>query len=136
MVAVGLGDTAMLILFATLGRSSHQSVSEQSPVVGTINTAIPFIIAWLVVGAISGAFTGKAMFPLFRVVWRTLLASVIAGPLGVLLWSVLRAGPELQNFTMSWDFVGVATGVTSGLLLVWRVVWSRIRRLWWPELPF
>jgi len=26
--------------------------------------------------------------------------------------------------------------VTAALLLVWRVVWSRIRRLWWPELPF
>jgi len=136
MVAVGLGDTAMLILFAALGRDSHQSVSAQGPVIGTINTAVPFVVSWLVVGAISGAFTGKAMFPIGRVIWRTLLAAILAAPLGVVLRSALRAGPELQFFEIQWSFMGVATGVTAGLLLAWRLFWSRLRRLWWPELPF
>ncbi len=135
MIALGLGDTAMLIIFAIIGRSSHQSAPVEGPVIDTINTAMPFVVAWLVVGAIAGAFTGKALYPVTRVLWKTALAAIIAAPLGVALRSALAGGPELRLFAMEWSFVGVATGFTTALLVAWRVIWSRVRRLWWPELP-
>jgi hypothetical protein len=32
-------------------------------------------------------------------------------------------------------FMAVATVFSTLALLVWRVIWSRVRRWWWPELP-
>jgi len=136
---VGLGDVIVLILFAAIGRAQHQVTSSSGPVVGTINTAFPFIIAWLVLAAALGGFSGKAFYPLSRVALRTLRASVLAGPLGVLLRAAVEAAPT-QFYAFRWDtiqpsFILVATVSISVMLLVWRVAWSRARRLWWPELP-
>ena len=135
MIAVGFGDVLVLIAFAVIGRANHESPSPQGPVIGTLNTAMPFVVAWLFIGVITGAFSGKAMWPILRVVWRTALAAIIAAPIGVALRAALDAGPELIYFRMDWNFVAVAAGVTMLMLVVWRVIWSRVRRLWWPEVP-
>jgi Ca2+/H+ antiporter len=137
--AVGLGDVIVLILFAIIGRASHDVASTAGPVLGTLNTAFPFIVAWLVLAAVLGGFSGKAFYPIGRVIGRTLLASILAAPLGVLLRAAIQAAPR-QFYAFRWDsiqpsFILVATLSTSVMLLVWRVAWSRIRRLWWPELP-
>jgi hypothetical protein len=139
IIAVGVGDTIMLIIFAAVGRATHSVESSAGPVIGTINTAFPFIVAWLALGGILGAFSGKALYPIPRVIWRTLRVSVIAAVLGVLLRVALLAAPR-QFYSFRWDqiqpsFMLVAAGVTSLLLLIWRIGWSRFRRLWWPELP-
>jgi len=136
---VGLGDVIVLIIFAAIGRAQHQVTSSDGPVVGTINTAFPFIIAWLVVAAALGGFSGKAFFPISRVALRTLRATVLAGPLGVLLRAAAQAAPT-QFYGFRWDsiqptFILVATVSISVMMLVWRLAWSRLRRLWWPELP-
>src|SRR5712691_906623 len=85
IIALGLGDVAMLLIFAATGRASHDAPSDVGLVVDTINTAMPFIVGWLVVAAVAGAFSGKALYPLTRVLWKTALAAVIAAPVGVLL---------------------------------------------------
>lgn len=128
-------DCAAILVFVITGRASHRIVSTSGPVIGAINTAVPFMVAWLVVGAVAGLYTGKALYPVVRVIWRTALAGLIAGPLGVVLREALTSGPELIYFEIEIPFLLVATGMIVGLEVVWRVVWSRIRRLWWPELP-
>lgn len=133
--AVGLGDVVMLLIFAAIGRVQHDVVSAEGPVVGTINTAFPFVVAWLALAAILGAFSGKAFYPIPRVIVRTLRASVLAAPLGVLLRAAAQAAPT-QFYAFRWDsinpsFILVSILATSLLLLVWRVAWSRVRRLWW-----
>jgi len=137
--AVGLGDVAMLVIFAAIGRTQHAVVSTEGPLVGAINTAFPFVVSWLALAAILGAFSGKAFYPMSRVAVRTLRASIPAAPLGVLLRAALQAAPT-QFYAFRWDsiqlsFILVSMLATSILLLAWRIAWSRFRRLWWPELP-
>jgi len=137
--AVGIGDVIVMLIFAAIGRASHEVTSSTGPVVGTITTAFPFIVSWLTLAAILGAFSGKAFYPVPRAAWRTLRASIPAAPLGVLLRAALEAAPK-QFYGFRWDqidlsFILVATVSTSVLLLAWRIGWSRFRRLWWPELP-
>ena len=136
LIALALGDLIVFVAFAAIGRARHNLTAPEGDILATINTAMPFTVAWLVVGAATGAFHGKALYPLTRVLWRTFRAAVIAGPLGVVLRAALLAGPELRRFPIiPTSFLLVATGVTTLLLILWRVLWSRVRRLWWPELP-
>lgn len=137
--AVGLGDTIVLIIFAIIGRAQHQVTSSVGPVLGTLNTAFPFVVSWLIIAGITGAFSGKAFYPLRRVIWRTVRASIPAAPIGVLLRAAFQAAPR-QFYSFRWDsieptFILVSLISTTLMLLVWRVAWSRLRRLWWPELP-
>lgn len=127
LIALFVGDLLVLTLFAAVGRASHSI--ETSGIRAVVNTAVPFMIAWLLVGLVLGMYSGKALYPLGRVIWKTLLAGLIAGPLGVALRALWQSRPII------WTFVLVATGTTTLMLLIWRAVWSRLRRLWWPELP-
>ncbi len=129
LAALALGDLIALIIFAAVGRASHDLVATQGVLRATLNTAAPFMLAWLLVGMVLGMYHGTALYPLKRVLWRTALAGVIAGPLGVAIRALWLRRPII------WVFMLVATATSTLALLVWRVGWSRLRRLWWPELP-
>ena len=101
----------------------------EGPLLAVLNTAAPFAVAWLLTGAAVGLYTGRALYPPGRVLLRTLLAGLIAGPFGVALRAVWLNRPII------WTFVLVATATSTLAMLVWRFAWSRLRRLWWPELP-
>ena len=129
LAALALGDFIVLVLFAAVGRGSHGLGASQRGVVATLNTAAPFMLAWLIVGIVVGTYRGKALYPPARVLARTLLAALIAGPLGVIFRALWLGRPVVISFIL------VATAVSGAFLAVWRLVWSRFRRLWWPELP-
>ena len=129
LVALAVGDLLSLITFAAVGRASHDLIATQGAVLATLNTAAPFMLAWLLVGMVLGMYRGTALYPLGRVLWRTLLAGAVAGPLGVAIRALWLRRPII------WTFVLVAVATSTLALLVWRVAWSRLRRLWWPELP-
>lgn len=135
LTALAIGDLIVFIIFAAIGQANHSIEPVGGPVLGAINTAVPFEVAWLIVAVLAGAFSGKALYPLRRVFIRTLLPALIAGPIGAVFWAATRGGPELRRFSLDPMFVLVATGTTAVMLVIWRVVWSRVRRLWWPELP-
>lgn len=128
LAALALGDFVALVVFAAIGRSSHH-LAGTTPLLAVLNTAVPFMVVWLVVGMALGMYRGLALYPLGRVVWRTLLAGLIAGPLAVLLRAVWQGRPVIGSFLL------VATTFSTLFLLIWRVIWSRVRRSWWPELP-
>jgi hypothetical protein len=127
LVALFIGDFITLILFGVWGQISHGMMhNATSPIRGVINDAAPFMLAWLIVAVVTGTYQAKALYPL---IWKTLLAGVIAGPLGGLMWALSRG---------HWPapiFYAITTAITTAMLLVWRVFWSRLRRQWWPELP-
>lgn len=129
LAALALGDLIALIVFAAVGRASHDLIATQGTVRATLNTAAPFMLAWLLVGMALGMYRGTALYPLGRVLWRTALAGAVAGPLGVAIRALWLRRPII------WVFMLVATATSTLALLVWRVAWSRLRRLWWPELP-
>jgi hypothetical protein len=129
LVMLFIGDFITLILFGVWGQMSHGMMrNATSPIRGVVNDAAPFMLAWLIVAVVTGTYQAKALYPLPRVIWKTVLAGVIAGPLGGLMWALSRA---------HWPapvFYGITTAITTSMLLVWRVFWSRLRRSWWPEL--
>jgi hypothetical protein len=128
LAALALGDFLALILFATIGRSSH-GMTGPTPLLSVLNTAVPFMVAWLVVGMALGMYRGVALYPLGRVIWRTLLAGLIAGLLGVVLRAIWLGHSVATTFLLA------GTTFSTLFLLIWRVAWSRLRRSWWPELP-
>ena len=124
LIALVVGDMLVLVLFVLLGRASHSVQAGQGTLMAFANTAAPFMLAWVLVGAVVGIYSGRALYPLGRVVGRTALAVVFAAPLGVAmraLWLTRAVAPT---------FVLVATLTTLVMMLIWRVGWSRLRRLW------
>ncbi len=129
LIVLFIGDIIALLLFAFWGEARHGLLAGE-PIRVVVNTAAPFMLAWLAVGAAAGTYRGTALFPARRVLLRTLAAAVIAGPLGVAFWSLGRGRwPAEPVFWL------VTTAVSSLMLVVWRLIWSRVRRAWWPELP-
>lgn len=129
MVALFVGDFLVLMLFAVLGRSSHAMDVSTGTLPAVMNTAAPMMLGWLLAGIVTGVYTTAGMYPTGRVLLRTLLTGVIAGPLGVALRALWLGRPIIPTFVL------VATGTSALMMLVWRFGWSRLRRLWWPELP-
>ncbi len=129
LAALAVGDLLALVIFAAIGGASHGTLSGDAPLLRVLNTAAPFMLAWLLVGMVVGVYQGTALYPVGRVVGRTLVAGILAGPLGVVLRALWLSVP------VSWSFMLVATGTSTLALLIWRVAWSRLRRVWWPELP-
>jgi hypothetical protein len=128
LAALVVGDLLACIVFAAIGRASH-NMGDQGGLIAALNTAVPFLLAWLIVGMVLGLYRGTALYPLGRVVWKSLLNGLIAGPLGVAFRAIWLGHPVI------WTFVLVGTLSSALILTLWRVGWSRLRRLWWPELP-
>jgi hypothetical protein len=129
LLALAVGDMVVLILFVLLGRASHSVGAGQGALMAFANTAVPFMLAWVLAGAVVGLYSGRALYPLGRVIGRTALAALIGAPLGVVMRALWLGRAVAPTFAL------VATLSTLLLMLVWRVGWSRLRRLWWPELP-
>lgn len=130
ILALFLGDFVAMLLFGVWGQTAHGLLSSNEPPLRAVmNTSAPFMIAWSILGALMGAYRATALYPLVRTIWKTALTGLIAGPLGVVFWALARDHWPVPIFYV------VTTGISTGMLLVWRLLWSRIRRLWWPELP-
>ncbi len=131
LITLFVGDLITLLLFGLWGQTRHELLltSNQGPIAAVVNTAAPFMLGWLVIAIFVGTYRGTALYPLTRVLWKTLLAGALAGPLGVVFWALARDHWPVPIFYV------VTTGISTAMLLLWRVLWSRLRRAWWPELP-
>ncbi len=108
--AAGL-DLVLVLVFAAVGRASHE---ETSPVLGVLATAWPFLV---------GAAVGWAVVRARSRRWATQVGPgipvvVAAVVVGMLLRVVTGAGT-------AFSFVVVATVVLSVLLLGWRALAAR-----------
>ena len=121
-------DILICIIFVVIGRASHELRATQGPVRAVINSAMPFAIGWIIAGAGTGYYRGSSLFPLPRVIFRVLITGILGGPIGIALRAVFLGRPII------WSFFFVGSGILTGMMLLWRVVWSRVRLLWWPEL--
>jgi hypothetical protein len=133
LVVLFLGDVLTLVLFGIWGQSAHDLLqSSSSPVRAVVNTAAPFMLSWLIAGIFVGTYKATSLYPLSRVIWKTVLGGLLGGPLGVVFWALSRGRSPLDVDPI---FYAITTGLTTLMLLIWRILWSRIRRAWWPELP-
>jgi len=110
---VGLAlDAAFVLVFAAVGRASHD---EGNVVAGVIGTAWPFLV---------GAGVGWAAVRLLSHRWPLEVGPGVSVVIGtVAVGMLLRA---LTGQGTAWTFVVVATLVLAVLLLGWRLLASRI----------
>ncbi|MEO8827103.1 DUF3054 domain-containing protein [Lapillicoccus sp.] len=113
VVAAGVLDTVVILVFAAVGRATHD---ETNPVLGVLATAWPFLV---------GAAAGWALVHGRSLRWPTRVGTgipvwVCAVVLGMLLRVVTGGGT-------AFSFVVVATLVLGVLLLGWRVLAVRVR---------
>ncbi len=115
IVAIAVvADALLVILFAALGRRSHE---EADGIVGTLSTAWPFLaglaVGWVLVAALARA-TSARPHPLR------------AWPVGVTVWiSTVVVGMLLRAATgegTAFSFILVATGFTLLTLVGWRLL--------------
>ena len=101
-----LVDVVLVVAFAALGRASH---AEESPLVGALSTATPFLVGlgvgW---GMVRG---GSKQWPVTVAHGLTVWASTLV--LGMVIRVVIGAGT-------AWSFVLVAGAVLALFLLGWR----------------
>ncbi len=112
MVAAGALDAVVILVFAAVGRATHD---ETNPVLGVLATAWPFLL---------GAAAGWALVHWRSHRWPTRVGTgipvwVCAVVLGMLLRVVTRSGTAIS-------FVVVATLVLGVLLLGWRMLAVRV----------
>lgn len=114
------GDLVILLLFSAFGRAAHDL---QMGLRGVLATALPFTIAWFVVGAFTGAFRPAAYSSPGSAAGRVVITNVIAVPLAIVMRALWLSRP------IPWTFLVVAFTTSLILLLIWRVafalVWGR-----------
>jgi hypothetical protein len=110
---VVLGDIIALIVFAAIGRQSH---NEANPIEAVIATAMPFIIGWLLVAWPSGLLVTQ---PLPRWVFRTIVFNLAGCGLGLLIRSIWLQ----RDIPMS--FAVVSFLATASLLVIVRLAQYR-----------
>lgn len=110
---VVLGDIVALLVFAAIGRQSH---NETNPIEAIIATAAPFIIGWLLVAWPSGLLMPQ---PLLRWILRTMLFNVAGCGLGLLIRSIW-----LQR-DIPISFAVVSFLATASLLIIVRLAQYR-----------
>lgn len=110
---VVLGDIIALIVFAAIGRQSH---NEANPIEAVIATAMPFIIGWLLVAWPSGLLVIQ---PLPRWVFRTIVFNLAGCGLGLLIRSIWLQ----RDIPMS--FAVVSFLATASLLVIVRLAQYR-----------
>jgi Protein of unknown function (DUF3054) len=118
------GDVAALATFAILGRRSHQEATGWDAIGGVLETALPFIVGWIVAAWLLGAFTAEHTGSLRAIVQRTALAWLLAFPLAVVGRAVLlgRGSP--------WTFYLVAFSVAFLMLACWRLLFALAEQRW------
>ena len=110
---VVFGDVLALVVFAAIGRQSH---NESNPINAIIATATPFIIGWLLV-----AWQGGLLVPqlLPRWILRTIIFNVAGCGLGLAIRSLW-----LQR-EIPLSFAIVSFLATTSLLIIVRLVQYR-----------
>lgn len=114
-----LGDMLTLLSFAALGRRAH---SMGNALDDLVTTALPFVVAWLVVAPFTGVWGTDATASPTRAARPTALTWLIAFPLGILIRiAIVGRVPHIS-------FVIVAGLFTLILLTGWRSAFALIMR--------
>ncbi|WP_120520159.1 DUF3054 domain-containing protein [Arthrobacter celericrescens] len=113
-VAAAVIDAALILLFAAIGRDTHQ---RGETVLGVLDTAWPFLA-----GATAGWLIARA--------WRAPLG---VWPAGVVIWISAVAGGMLlrlaSGHTAAVAFIVVALITLAVFLLGYRLLWALVLRL-------
>ena len=115
ILVVVLGDVAVLLFFTVGGVTTHESDSAD-PIGNVIRTLVPFAIVWFITASLIGVYRSNAIGSPRRALRQTLMATLIANPLAVLLRAFL-----INRTTIPTSFLAVTLGLNIVLYVAWHV---------------
>ncbi|HKV84854.1 MAG TPA: DUF3054 domain-containing protein [Ktedonobacterales bacterium] len=119
--ALVAGDALSFVVFATVGRHSHNEASGLSAIGVTLATAAPFAAGWFAVSPFVGAFRRAKTASLKAMLTRTELAWLCAWPAAALLrWAF---GPDHK---LPLSFAIVILIANAVFLGVWRSLFALV----------
>jgi hypothetical protein len=114
-----LGDLSAIILFVFIGQQDHATTDLNNPILGLLRATSPFLITWLIVAPIVGAYPDANHITLRTLLLRGLNAWFIAAPFGLMLRAFL-----LERGGIPAIFMLLTLLVAGAFILIWRVVFG------------
>ena len=112
------GDLVAFNVVTTIGLLSHGELTGLDALGEVATIAAPFAIGWFLIAPFAGAFRADIASQLRRILPRAALAWLIALPIGLLLWSLIRQKQIQPAFA-------VVTFITNLIVLLgWRGVFA------------
>ncbi len=115
-----LGDVFFILLFALVGRQSHNMPAGVAAFAAIFNTAAPFIIGWLVVAPWFGAYQPEAWQNAKNAILTVLKAIIPALIAGILLHALFEGGFSPFVFYL------VAGAFILVMLVIWRLIYTLV----------
>lgn len=122
LALLAAGDVGVFLVFAALGRRSHGEAAGIAAVGQVLETAAPFVIGWLAIAPLVGAFRLGTLENPKVLLGRSLLAWLLALPVGLLLRMLIRqsAFPPISFAVTTFLIVGVLLGAWRGGFAWWQ----------------
>lgn len=114
-IALGVGDVVLLAGIILVGQRSH-GVNPLLEPLAALETVVPFLVGWLVMATLAGAYASDAATSVARAARVTTVGWVAAANVGL----ILRAS-SLFDGGASGLFPLVITGIGLLVLVGWRV---------------
>jgi hypothetical protein len=112
------GDLIAFNIVTSIGLLSHGELTGLDALGQVVIVAAPFAIGWFLIAPFAGAFRADIAGQARRILPRAGLAWLIALPIGLLLWSLIRQKPVQPAFA-------VVTFITNLVVLLgWRGVFA------------
>ena len=99
-VALALGDFLAFNIVTTIGLMNHGELTGLDRVVEIVIIAAPFAAGWFVVSPVMGTFKPAIVSQPRQILPRTALAWLLALPIGLLLWSIVRQRTVQPSFAV------------------------------------
>ncbi|GIV99444.1 DUF3054 domain-containing protein [Roseiflexus sp.] len=115
-----LGDVFALLIFAAIGRASHGEEAGLTALAQVAETAAPFIVGWLAVAPLIGAYRADVTGAPPRMLTRTALTWLVAWPIGLGLRALIRQTTIPLSFALV-TFITVLT-----IMILWRGAFTLI----------
>ncbi len=122
-----VGDVLALLLFVAIGQRDHEMVNPENPIGGLLLTGGEFVLPWIVVGWLVGAFgpsasdniqeSGQHFFAGRPSLLRGLNTWLIVAPLGILFRAALLGRSIIPTI-----FMVVVMGLGGAFVIGWRLL--------------
>lgn len=122
LAALAFGDALVVVAFIGYGLTSHAIEPWEYPI-HTVRTALPFVIGWLVVAPLLGAYARRTVAS-YR---RTVAISIPAWALAAIVGGAIRSTDRFPGGAPP-EFLLVIAGFGLGFLLPWRLLVTAVRR--------
>jgi hypothetical protein len=119
-ITLVVGDIIAFLVFAAIGRNSHNEFAGAAELLAIVKTASPFIMGWFVVAIFVGTYRPDVVNKLKPMLMYSVLGWLIAWPIGL----ALRALMLWKGIPLS--FALVTLGSMMLIMLIWRTLFATV----------